>query len=268
MEPDFTDFRSSQAAGFLIRGKIPEKPGVGKPAKESYNGRRADVPRHFWEETGLQKRFAVIGLGRFGSSVAKVLTEMGQHVLAVDADAARVEALAPKIGRVVRADCTDPGALKALRIADYGTVVIAIGDDVEASVITCLNCRDLGVRHIVAKAQDDAHGRVLERLGADRIVYPQRDMGARVAHNISAGGLIDFVRLSEQYGMAELVAPEALEGQTLGDSDMRNRYGLNVMAIKRGNRLIISPGAAEEVHAGDVLVVIGEAEGISRLQEE
>lgn len=214
----------------------------------------------------MQKRFAVIGLGRFGSSVAKVLTEMGQYVLAVDHDEETVDAMGARLPRVVRADSTDPGALKALRIADYDTVVVAIGDDVEASVITCLNCKDLGVKNITAKAQDEAHGRVLERLGVDRIVYPQRDMGARVAHNISAGGIIDSIRLSEQYGMAEVVAPEALVGQTLGEADMRNSYGLNVMAIKRGNRLIISPGAAEKVAAQDVLVVIGEAGGIQRLQ--
>jgi trk system potassium uptake protein TrkA len=214
----------------------------------------------------LQKRFAVIGLGRFGSSVAKVLTDMGQYVLAVDYDEETVDAMGARLPRVVRADSKDPAALKALRIAEYDTVVVAIGDDVEASVITCLNCRDLGVKNIVAKAQDEAHGRVLERLGVDRTVYPQRDMGARVAHNISAGGIIDFIRLSEQYGMAEVVAPEALVGQTLGEADMRNSYGLNVMAIKRGNRLIVSPGAAEKVAAQDVLVVIGEAGGIQRLQ--
>jgi trk system potassium uptake protein TrkA len=214
----------------------------------------------------LRKRYAVIGLGRFGSSVAKVLTEMGQYVLAIDSDENRVDALAPTLSRVVKADATDPSALKALRIAEFDTVVVAIGDNVEASVITALNCRDLGVRHLVAKAQDDAHGRVLERIGVDRVLYPQRDMGVRVAHNISAGGVIDFVRLSEQYGMAELVLPEPLVGRTLQELDMPSKYGLNVMAIKRGKRLIVSPRADEKVSRDDVLVVIGDAQGINRLQ--
>lgn len=220
------------------------------------------------EENRLQKRFAVIGLGRFGASVAKSLTSMGQYVLAIDNDQEQVDALANRLTRIVRADTTDPAALRALRIAELDHVIVAIGDDVEASVITCLNCIEAGVKSITAKAQDEAHGRVLEKIGVSRVVYPQRDMGARVAHNISAGGLIDFVRLSAQYGMAELEAPEALVGQTLGESDMRNRYGLNVMAIKRGNRVIVSPGAAERVIENDVLVVIGEAGGISRLQEQ
>lgn len=220
----------------------------------------------FWEEKGLQKRFAVIGLGRFGASLAKVLTELGQYVLSVDNQVARVDELAPILDRVVRADCTDPAALKALKINEFDVVVVAIGEDVEASVITCLNCRDAGVKLLVAKAQDEAHGRVLERLGADRVVFPQRDMGARVAHNISAGGIIDFVRLSEQYGMAEVVASESLVDRTLSEVDMPQRFGLNVMAIKRGKRLIVSPGADERVTHGDVLVVIGDAQGVSRLQ--
>ena len=216
----------------------------------------------------MQKRFAIIGLGRFGSSVARTLNDMGQNVLAIDNDPEKVDALASRIQRVVRADTTDPAALKALRIAEFDTVVIALGDHVEASVITCLNCLDLGVKEIVAKAQDEAHGRVLERMGVQRIVYPQRDMGARVAHNIAAGGLIDFVRLSERYGMAELEAPAAMVGHSLGELDMRNRFGLNVMAIKRRHKIIVSPTAEHRLAEKDVLIVIGEAGGIQRLQGE
>ncbi|MFZ5823257.1 MAG: potassium channel family protein [Bacillota bacterium] len=214
----------------------------------------------------MRKRYAVIGLGRFGASVAKILTEMGQYVLAVDSNEHRVDALAPILSRVVKADATDPMALKALRIGEFDEVIVAIGDNVEASVIAALNIRDCGVKSLTAKAQDDAHGRVLERIGVDRVVYPQRDMGARVAHNISAGGVIDFVRLSEQYGMAELVAPEQLVGKTLQELDMPSKYGINVMAIKRGKRLIVSPRADERVTAEDMLVVIGDAQGITRLQ--
>lgn len=214
----------------------------------------------------MRKRYVVIGLGRFGSSVAKVLTEMGQYVMAVDSDEDRVDALAPVLSRVVKADTTDPLALKALRIGEFDVVIVAIGDNVEASVITAINCLDCGVKELVAKAQDDQHGRVLERIGVSRVVYPQRDMGARVAHNLSAGGVIDFVRLSEQYGMAELVVSQALVGQTLQELDMPSKYGLNVMAIKRGKRLIVSPRADERVASEDLLVVIGDAQGITRLQ--
>lgn len=214
----------------------------------------------------MQKRYAVIGLGRFGASVARVLNEMGQLVLAVDSNPDRVDALAPVINRVVRADTTDPAALKALRIGEFDTVIVAIGDHVESSVITCLNCLDCGVKHLVAKAQDDAHGRVLERIGCDRVVYPQRDMGARVANNIAAGGIIDFVRLSERYGLADLEAPDQFCDKTLQELDVRNKLGLNVVIIKRGKQMIVSPGPSERILKGDAIVVIGDAEGITRLQ--
>lgn len=216
----------------------------------------------------MQKRYAVIGLGRFGSSVAKVLHEMGHFVLAIDHDASRVDALASVFTHIVRANTVDPATVKALRLHEFDGVVVAVGDDVEGSVITCLNCRDVGVKMLVAKAQDDQHGRVLERIGVDRVVYPQRDMGERVAHNLSAGGIIDYVRLSEKYGMAELEASGFLTGHSLLELDLRNKYGLNVITIKRGKNLIVSPEPGEIITAGDILVVIGDAEGVNLLQSQ
>ncbi len=216
----------------------------------------------------MAKRYAVIGLGRFGASLARELTEAGQYVLSVDIDANRVDELAPLLNRVVRADGTDPAALRVLRIHEFDTVVVAIGDNVEASVITVLHCRDLGVPYLVAQAQDEAHGRILKRLGADRVVYPQRDMGIRVASNISAGGIIDYVRLSDEYGLAEITPPRSVLGRSLLELDLPHRFGLNVMAIKRGNRIIVSPRAEERIAEGDIMVVIGSAAGIARLQSE
>ncbi len=216
----------------------------------------------------MAKRYAVIGLGRFGASLAQELTGAGQYVLAVDVDADRVDELAAVLPRVVRADGTDPAVLRALRIHEFDTVVVAIGDNVESSVLTVLNCRDLGVPYLVAQAQDEAHGRILKRLGVDRVVYPQRDMGIRVAHNIAAGGIIDYVRLSDEYGMAETKPPRMVLGRSLEELDLPHRYGLNVMVIKRGNRVIVSPRAGERIVEGDVMVVIGSAEGITRLQGE
>lgn len=216
----------------------------------------------------MQKKFLVIGLGRFGASMAQALTEMGQFVQSVDVSAARVDELAPTLHRAVRADATDPAALKALRVSEYDVVVVAIGHNVEASVLTCLNCRDLGAKVLVAKAQDEAHGRVLERLGVDRVVYPQRDMGARVAYSIAAGGIIDFIRLSEEYSMAELTAPASLVNHALKELNLGHRYGLNILAIRRGNEIIVSPRAGERICEGDVIVVIGDVRGISYIQEE
>lgn len=216
----------------------------------------------------LHKKFLVIGLGRFGASVAQALIEMGQFVQSVDVNPARVDELAPILHRVVRADATDPAALRALRVSEYDYVVVAIGDNVEASVLTCLNCRDLGAKVLVAKAQDDAHGRVLERLGVDRVVYPQRDMGTRAAYSITTGSFVDFIRLSEEYGMVELAAPPHLVNHTLKELHLGSRYGLNVLAIRRGNEVIVSPRAEERIHEGDVIVLIGDARGISYIQGE
>lgn len=215
----------------------------------------------------MEKRFAVIGLGRFGASVARVLNEEGAYVLGIDQTTQKVDDLAPLLGRTVRADSTDPVALKALKIETFDTVVVAIGDNVEASVLTCLNCRDLGVRRLIAKAQDAAHGRILERLGVDQVVFPQLEMGARVAANLSAGRILDYIRLSEEFGMAELEATTRMIGKSLQQLDMPRHFGLNVVAIKRGPEVVASPGAQTRVAAGDVLVVIGTAGGIEQLQE-
>jgi trk system potassium uptake protein len=214
----------------------------------------------------LDKTFAVIGLGRFGQSVARTLVDMGYHVLGIDTDEHTVETMASVLGRVVQADATDAVALKALKIYEYDIVVVAIGDDVEASLLTTLNCKELGVRVVVAKAMSDQHGKALQRIGADKVVYPQRDMGARVAYNLVAGGILDYVRLSQEYSMAELVASPLLVGHSLRELDLRVRYGLNVMAIRRGRKVIVSPRPDDAIKEGDVLVVIGLSDGISKVQ--
>lgn len=214
----------------------------------------------------MEKTFAVIGLGRFGASLARTLVDMGYTVLGIDTDEHRVELMASVLGRVVQADATDLAALRALRIQEYNIVVVAIGDDMEASVISTLNCKELGVKCIVGKAMNESHGKVLSRIGANKVVFPQRDMGARVAHNLVAGGILDYVRLSEEYSMAELVASPLLIGHTLKESDLRARYGLNVMAIRRGKKVIVSPRPEESIREGDILVVIGLSDGISKVQ--
>lgn len=214
----------------------------------------------------VDRTFAVIGLGRFGVSLARTLADMGYTVLGIDSDEHKVEVVASTLGRVVQADATDVAALRALEIQEYDVVVVAIGDNMEASIVTTLNCKELGVKCLVAKAMSVQHGTVLTRVGADKVVFPQRDMGARVAHNLVAGGILDYVRLSEDYSMAELVASPILVGHSLRESNLRARYGLNVMAIRRGKKVIVSPGPAEVIREGDILVVIGLSDGISKVQ--
>jgi len=214
----------------------------------------------------VSKRFLVIGLGRFGFNIARALTEMGQYVQCVESDPERVNDVAPILHRVIRADTTDPAAVRALRVSDYDVVVVAISDDVESSIITCLNCKDMGAKILLATAKHQAHGRVLERIGVDRVIYPHRDMGARLAYSITTGGIIDYIRLSEEYGLAELTAPATLVNHTLKELNLTHRFGLNVLAIRRGRQVIVSPGADERILEGDVIVVIGDARGISELE--
>lgn len=214
------------------------------------------------------KKFLVIGLGRFGANVAQALTEAGQYVQAVEVNAVRVDELAPILHRVVEADAADPAVLRALKVADFDVVVVCIGDNVEASIHACLNCKDLGARVLVARAQDEAHGRVLTRIGADRVVNPQWDRGTQLAYSISAGGIIDFIRLSEEYGMAELTAPAPLVNRTLEELKLSQWFGLNVVAIRRGREVVVPPQAEERIREGDVMVVMGDAKGISHIQGE
>lgn len=212
------------------------------------------------------KQFAVIGLGRFGSSVARSLVGRGYSVLGIDSDAHVVAEMATVLPKVLQAETTDLETVRSLRLTDYDVVVVAIGSDMEASILTTLNCKEVGVKTLVAKALSEAHGKVLYRTGADRVVFPERDMGARVANNLAAANILDYVQLSSEHSVAELVAVDRCVGHSLADLELPQRYGINVMAIKRGKQILISPRAEEMVRPGDVLVVIGESTGIRELQ--
>jgi trk system potassium uptake protein TrkA len=213
------------------------------------------------------KQFAVIGLGRFGSSVATSLYRQGYDVMAVDSDEEQIQKFADEVTHVIQADSTDENALKALGIRNFDVVVVAIGEDIQANVMTTLLLKELGVPYVVAKAKNGIHGRMLEKVGADKVVYPERDMGTRVAHNIISPNVLDYIELSPNLSLVEVTAPKELINQTLLAANLRPRFGINVVAIKRGSHLNVSPRADDVIHAGDVLVVIGANEGIQSLEE-
>ncbi len=212
------------------------------------------------------RQFAVIGLGRFGSSLAETLSSLGYDVLGVDKDPARVQALANKVTHAVQADATDEETLKALGIRNFDVVVVAIGSNLQASLLITVLVKELGVPLVVSKATGDLHGKVLERIGADRVVFPERDMGFRLAHNLSSANIIDHIELSPDFSLVEIKAPQAMIGKTLRQLDLRARYGVNVIVIRRGDQIIVSPRADDRLQEGDVLVVIGEHEGLARLE--
>jgi trk system potassium uptake protein len=212
------------------------------------------------------KQFAVIGLGRFGASVAATLYEMGHDVLAIDAEEERIENIVDKVTHAVVADSTSENALKSLGITNFDVVIVSIGQDIQASILTTLVLKELGVSYIVAKARTDLHGKVLQKIGADRIVFPERDMGVRVANNLVATNVLDLIELSPDYSIVEILAPDIMVGKSLAELNMRQKFGVNVMAIRSaGKPMNISPAATDRVYEGDVLVVVGENDCIQKL---
>lgn len=212
------------------------------------------------------KQFAVIGLGRFGSSLARALAESGNDVLAVDMLEERIRPLANVLTHVVQADATDEEVLRSLGIRNFDCCIVTISSNLQSSILVTLMVKELGVPLVVAKARDDQHGKVLERIGADRIVFPERDMGVRLAHNLIAGNILDHIELSPDNSIAEIIARDKLVGKNLRQLDLRSRFGLNVLAIKHGNRISITPRAEDIIADGDILVVIGPNDGIRRLE--
>ncbi|MGI6093020.1 MAG: TrkA family potassium uptake protein [Veillonellaceae bacterium] len=214
-----------------------------------------------------KKQFAVIGLGRFGSSVAKTLHDMGYEVLAIDDNEERVQDFSDKVTHVVQADTTDENSLKALGIRNFDVVIVAIGQNIQANMLTTLQLQEMGVPYIVAKAQNALHGKMLEKIGADRVIYPERDMGQRVAHNLVSTNVLEFIALSPDISMVEVTAPKILTGKSLAETNLRAKYGINVLAIKRKDEIIVPPEPSEKILTGDILIVVGGNEGVQRLEE-
>ncbi|SMB98966.1 trk system potassium uptake protein TrkA [Thermanaeromonas toyohensis ToBE] len=213
------------------------------------------------------KQFAVIGLGRFGSSVATALARMGCQVLAIDSDAEKVEAIMDEVTHAIQADARDEEALKAAGIRNVDVAIVAIGENVEANILVTLIVKELGVKCVVAKALNDLHAKVLAKIGADKIVFPERDMGVRVARTLAAGNVLEHIDLSPDYSIVEIAASHRLAGKTLGQLNLRARHGIMVVAIKHGDNIVVAPGAEDVVREGDILVLIGPTKVLERLEE-
>jgi trk system potassium uptake protein TrkA len=204
-----------------------------------------------------KKQFAVIGLGRFGSSLALTLVQEGFEVFGIDKDEDVVNRWANKLTHAVAANTVDEDALRSLGLRNFDCAIVAIGDDVQANILTSQLLKELGVKTVVAKALSDIHGKVLARIGVDRVIFPERDMGERVAHQLISPNLLDFIELSKEYSIAELSVPAKISGRTLRDLNLRANYGFSVVAIKRKNGIVIAPTADDRLEQSDIMVVIG-----------
>lgn len=213
------------------------------------------------------KQYVIIGLGRFGTSIAKTLFSLGNEVLAVDVDEDIIQEISKDVTHAVQADATDENVLRALGARNFDVAVITIGSDVQASIMTTLLAKELGVKYVIAKAHNEVHAKVLYKIGADRVVFPERDMGVRVAHNLSSSSILDYIELSPDYSIMEVTAISKWVGKSLKELNIRSKFGINVMAIKRGNDINISPEADEYIRKGDVLVVIGGVEDLKIIEE-
>ncbi|MFP3663987.1 MULTISPECIES: potassium channel family protein [Priestia] len=216
----------------------------------------------------MKKEFAVIGLGRFGGSICKTLSDQGMEVLAIDIDEEKVNEYANVASHAVVGDSMDEAVLKSLGIRNFDHVIVAIGDNIQASILTTLILKELGVEKITVKAQNDYHAKVLSKIGANFIVHPERDMGRRIANNMISNSVLDYLELSEEHSIVELVASKRMAGNTLIELDIRAKYGINIVAIKRDRDIIVSPQASETIQEGDVLIVIGADADINRFENK
>ena len=217
-----------------------------------------------------RRQFAVIGLGRFGSAMATTLAELGQDVIGIDGDGERVRQLADTISQTVELDATDARALRSVGIQDVDVAGVSIGENIESSLLVVMQLRELGVKSIVAKAVTPIHGRILERLGVTRVIFPEREMAVRIAHGLVMPNVIDYIELSREFSIVEVPAPGIFVGRTLKQLELRPKYGLTLIAIKRRNAAgaettSIVPSADEVIRTGDALSLLGSNERLTAL---
>ena len=214
------------------------------------------------------KTFFVIGLGRFGAAAAEQLFDMGQEVLVIDQEEELVRQAADKATHAAIGDAREQAVLKAAGAEDCDCAIVAIGSDLAASILVTMNLRDLGVPYIICKARDEINKRALERIGADRVLIPEKEMALRLVRSLGDSALLDYMELSDGYSIAELPAPESWAGKTLGRLNVRGKYHLNVLSVKneKAGRLTMTPGAEDVIGSGDTLVLMGRDEDLALLR--
>ena len=213
------------------------------------------------------KSCVVIGLGRFGSEVARRLCEMGCEVLAIDTHNEVVQNISSDVTQAVVADARDKGVLKALGVKDFECGIVAIGDSLADSVLATMNLKELGVPKIVCKAYDETHRQVLKKLGADQVVIPEQENAVRLAKSLASRNVLDYIELSEDYGIIEVPAPKAWLDKSLKDLNVRAKLGVNILAVRRGGEIRVSPAADFVILQEDIVVVLGDTAALNAVQK-
>jgi len=213
------------------------------------------------------KSYLVIGLGLFGQALAKQLCQLGAEVLAMDVRSDLVQQAANEVTHAVVGDAQDKEVLRTLGAREFDCAVLAIGDDLAASVLITMNLKELGVPYIVCKAHDETHRRVLEKLGADRVVIPEKEHAQRLARSMYSHNVLEYIELSEEYGILEVPAPRNWIGKTLKELNVRAKLGVNIIAVESGVKLNVSPAADYEIQEGDVLSILGDNFALEAVQK-
>lgn len=214
------------------------------------------------------KQFIIIGCGRFGTSVARTLYKLGYDVLAVDRDLEKVQEMTEFVTHAVQIEEIDEAALKSIGIRNFDVAVIAIGSNMQASIMATIIAKDMGVKKVVAKAQNELHAKVLYKIGADKVIFPERDMGVRVAHNLVSSNILDVIEFAPDYSIIEIVALKDWEDKSLKELKLPKVYGVSVMAIKTGDKINISPYADDVIKKDDIVVILGHNDSLRRIEEE
>jgi len=205
-----------------------------------------------------KKMVCIIGLGRFGRSVASTLTHLGHEVLGIDSKEVLVDQVKDMITKAIVADAREEKVLEAIGVGNFDAAVVAIGDDIQASILVTLMLKEHGVKRVIAKAVNEVHGKVLGKVGADQVIYPEKEMGEKLAHFIDSSNILNYIDLSDDYSIVEADVPLKINGRSLRDIDLRTRFGVSVLAVRRSGGFIVAPDANFVIEPGDRLIVLGE----------
>ena len=215
----------------------------------------------------MKQQVIVVGLGRFGAAAARELNALGHEVLAVDADEEVINDVAPDVTHAVQADASDEQALRSIGAADFQTAIVAISSALEASIFATMALKRLGVPTVIAKAAGPLHGEILERIGADRVVYPEREAGIDVAHTLSIPHVVDYIDLAPGHGIAKINVPATFVGRTLRELDLPTRLKVTPIALRHGNEVTVNPHRDQRLADGDQLVLVGLDDQLARLSD-
>ncbi len=217
-----------------------------------------------------KKQFLVIGMGRFGFSVATCLYKAGYDVLAIDRDIEKIEEISNDVTHALAFDATDEKSLSSINIEDYDTAIIAIGGSIQESLLVTLMVKELGVNEIICKGQGELHGKLLRKIGASRVILPEKDMGIRLANNLKFQSLFDYIEISKGSSIAEFTAPKEWVDKTIGEIDIRAKHGVTLIGIKssRNSEIYVNINAETVINENDLLVLVGRDDKLSRLQSK